>query len=305
MQVYDYQVSDVDQLLAGPPLEGKYVQLSVGDLGLWTREFVTDDLRVRLMCIEQTVHLREALVGDDFFFAAILHTKQPLIYNDRELVVGNGVEFTVGEEINVIWPGGTVLFDVQAKPAFAAKHGWKVGRGHTHIPSAELKHLSAQMLGQLTQSPATDEVGEPCAGPCEERIVQTVTNLLDAGFILPVEGGYRNPPEHRLVQEALKLTDRMQNLQELNVGQLAERLGVSERTMYYAFSNQLGISPYQYMLLRRLSQIRTRLLKEEKRPGIITRVATEAGFDHFGRMSKMYRRHFGETPTQTLRRVNM
>ena len=51
----------------------------------------------------------------------------------------------------------------------------------------------------------------------------------------------------------------------------------------------------------RLQQVRRRLL--DAAPGeTVTSLATQWGFFHLGRFSGLYRRQFGESPSETLRR---
>jgi AraC-like DNA-binding protein len=68
-----------------------------------------------------------------------------------------------------------------------------------------------------------------------------------------------------------------------------------------ACQTQLGISPTQYLLLRRMGMARQAL--READPGVtrVTDVATEFGFLELGRFAVKYRQIFGETPSSTLK----
>ena len=77
---------------------------------------------------------------------------------------------------------------------------------------------------------------------------------------------------------------------------------VPARTLRHYCQDHLGISPHQYLELRRLHMARQRLSAENSNRTTVTEVATELGFWHFGRFASKYARVFGELPSQTLYR---
>jgi AraC family ethanolamine operon transcriptional activator len=79
---------------------------------------------------------------------------------------------------------------------------------------------------------------------------------------------------------------------------------VSERTLQYAFQTCLGISPMNYLKRHRLHQIRQQLKEADpaRKETTVSSIASQYGFFHFGDFSKSYKAHFGESPSDTLRR---
>ena len=72
-------------------------------------------------------------------------------------------------------------------------------------------------------------------------------------------------------------------------------------TLHEAFREHLDTTPKAYLKVLRLNAARQDLL-EGARGRRVTDVALDWGFVHFGWFSQDYRRLFGETPSQTLRR---
>lgn len=73
------------------------------------------------------------------------------------------------------------------------------------------------------------------------------------------------------------------------------------RTLERIFAREVGISPQQYVKVRRLNACRRRLLAADK--GLsVKHVARRCGFTHLGRFAGDYRAQFGESPRQTLLR---
>lgn len=104
----------------------------------------------------------------------------------------------------------------------------------------------------------------------------------------------------RSVRRAL---DLMQGAMERDIGiaELAAAAGLSARALQRQFRNFLGKTPHAALRDIRFECARRQLLLGAA--GIkVMDVASRCGFPHFGRFSIEYRRRYGETPSQTLRR---
>jgi AraC-like DNA-binding protein len=77
--------------------------------------------------------------------------------------------------------------------------------------------------------------------------------------------------------------------------------GVPGRTLLQHFRDFKGSSPMRYLRTARYEKVREALHGAEREEGI-TEVAAKWGFTHMGRFSVEYRRRFGESPSETLRR---
>jgi AraC-like DNA-binding protein len=88
--------------------------------------------------------------------------------------------------------------------------------------------------------------------------------------------------------------------QAITVADLVEVTGVAGRTLFMHFKHFKGASPMRYARNARLRKVRQALLRADAGASV-TDIAMSAGFTHMGRFSVTYRRHFGESPSQTLR----
>lgn len=77
-------------------------------------------------------------------------------------------------------------------------------------------------------------------------------------------------------------------------------IGVSERTLQYAFRTYVDMSPLVYLRLCRLNHVRATLRVSDPSATTITEVAMRFGFVHLGRFSSDYKQLFGEMPSVTL-----
>ena len=76
--------------------------------------------------------------------------------------------------------------------------------------------------------------------------------------------------------------------------------GTSWRTLNYAFRDQFGVTPKQYLQMVRLQRVRRDLLRSDP-DAPISETAAKWGFWHMGAFAADYRRQFGELPSETAR----
>jgi AraC family ethanolamine operon transcriptional activator len=85
----------------------------------------------------------------------------------------------------------------------------------------------------------------------------------------------------------------------LSVLELCRELGVSERTLHYAFQEFRGMSTMAYFKASRLNAVRQELKAAPASTASVHEIAQRWGFWHTGEFAADYRRLFGELPSQT------
>ena len=100
------------------------------------------------------------------------------------------------------------------------------------------------------------------------------------------------------LQKALRWLD-LRIDQQIRLASLAEAAGVRPRTLELHFRRYLGKTPLGWIRRTRLARARQLLLAGAN--ASVTSVAISSGFTQFGRFAAEYRRHFGESPSQTLK----
>ena len=87
----------------------------------------------------------------------------------------------------------------------------------------------------------------------------------------------------------------------ISIRSLSSALGVSERTLRYAFHEVFGTSPVQYLKALRMHRARGALRQANSRRTTVRREALRSGFWHLSRFSAEYKEYFGELPSVTLK----
>ena len=89
--------------------------------------------------------------------------------------------------------------------------------------------------------------------------------------------------------------------ESLQLAQLCDATGVSERSLRNACHAVCGTSPKRYVTRRRLEAVRHALAAARPGEATVTRIATDHGFFELGRFAAAYSSLFGEHPSDTLR----
>jgi AraC family ethanolamine operon transcriptional activator len=87
----------------------------------------------------------------------------------------------------------------------------------------------------------------------------------------------------------------------ITVARLCAVIGVSRRSLQYAFEYVLGIAPAQYLRTARLLGVRRELKSTPRSAASIQDVAARWGFWHLGHFTTRYRQLFGCRPSETPR----
>jgi AraC-like DNA-binding protein len=107
---------------------------------------------------------------------------------------------------------------------------------------------------------------------------------------------------HRRVVEAAERYALANVGDHRRVKDLCLAVGVSERTLQYAFQGVMRMSPIAYLTRLRLHRVRQALRVATRGSTTVADQALEWGFWHFGDFSRAYKACFGELPSETLRR---
>jgi len=214
-----------------------------------------------------------------------------------------------GKEVRSV-PGDIALID--------ATRSWDVSSSG-HVSNITLKLPSEKLLA-LTESPA-----EFCAQPFSrddpntKAVFAIIVALRDAieaapdaewddiyeevlmstiSTLFPKHSGASEASvrEESLRRKAIAFIERNLVDPELGSDQLAEELGVSVRTIQRLF-NDHGLTPGKYILDRRIVTAGEHL-RHGHGPSKITDLAYSLGFNDLSHFTRVFRRKFGQSPTE-------
>ncbi|RLB42177.1 MAG: hypothetical protein DRH23_17335 [Deltaproteobacteria bacterium] len=176
-------------------------------------------------------------------------------------------------------------------------------RPHLVRLSAEASARVRKACIAYLRAARSHEAGTDAATRISEMATSTV-ELITRELVsarIPYESKPATHRQRHLVREvAQHCADRERD--PIRIADLCREVGVSERTVRYAFQHVTGLSPLTFLKRERLNRVRDALRDRSPTGTLIKRIALSQGFQHLGQFSQDYRRLFGETPTETLRR---
>jgi len=102
----------------------------------------------------------------------------------------------------------------------------------------------------------------------------------------------------RTLDKAMGIIDEHAQL-SLTIGELCDAVGVSWRTLDYAFKEHFEVSPKKYLMAIKMNAVRKELRSVGRR-STITSIANRWGFWHMSQFAMEYRKFFGELPSETV-----
>lgn len=120
-----------------------------------------------------------------------------------------------------------------------------------------------------------------------------------------MKGGSVFDRRNRLVKKAeAYVVERLD--QSIHMNTLCREVGASPRALEYAFHAIYGMGAMRYLRTIRLNEARKALSHSDaSKPVTVTSVAMDWGFWHLGEFAATYRRLFGESPSETLRKADL
>ncbi len=109
--------------------------------------------------------------------------------------------------------------------------------------------------------------------------------------------------KHKVVRRTRDyIMDRLAQQECPSIVDICREVGVSQRTLQYCFLDLLQMTPVAFLRVLRLNKVHSELIRPETIDRSVTDVATRYGFWHLGGFARDFRLHFGEPPSEILKR---
>ena len=187
------------------------------------------------------------------------------------------------------------------------------GVGEEDIGLNDLTVPREQVLAQQVHRALTGVAALPGESPLAE-VQFSMSKALESDLISLLAAQLapalrRSPEVNRFRIDALRVVraaiDASKALPSPSLADLCAAAGVSQRWLHRCCMEVLGVSPYRYIRLARLSKAREALLASANtgdRAPLIKSLSLSLGYRLSGRFAADYRSVFGENPSDTLQR---
>jgi AraC-like DNA-binding protein len=257
--------------------------------------------------------VRTTLDFDDYRFVAPSRGRLCAVIADDEIAYSPGTAMLVSPTfnnlvrvqrgtaaLNIILSGvelrrhlGALLGEPLKPPLeFAARMSLREGWGRS------LARFARLALAEL-QRPCSI-LSEPTVAGSFREFVMTVLLLHQPHNYTEALRRLERPVRPRDVKRAVEYIEA--NLgAEIGLPEIVAACGVPGRTLIKHFRDFKATSPVRYLRTARYLRVREALSRAEPEQSV-TEIALRWGFTHMGRFSVEYRKRFGESPSETLRR---
>lgn len=202
----------------------------------------------------------------------------------------------LASEVAILPPGRKFIFTSQAPTSYAAvfvrephKVAWL--EAACRLSAAHVYEAPCLASGDFFRI-AAEERRERHLDP---SLVDTVCSRLIS------ETGWST--ERPLLNVVLDILEDPLFATECRVERILKRVQVGDRSLLRAFHRFVGMPPKRFLLLRQLNRIRREIIwSMDGRK--VTQLLLQCGASELGRVAGSYKALFGETPSETLRRVH-
>lgn len=214
--------------------------------------------------------------------------------------------YLLNEESRNIWitPENYQEIAVVFGPEFVQRNGLDVARleGLFMAPlnGAQNGLFSRWLSSTLTKLSQAPDL--PSKDALTQQLLEDCLFILDNASVCLDGGGLQRRAEERITLKRVGEWAADSPEETLNLLELSRVAGVSLRQLQQTFKAYTGMSPSQWLRLRRLNSARRELLKRSPAETTVAEVAMNWSFWHLGRFSSSYRALFKELPSETLKR---
>ena len=317
MRIQEFCFNRVEEFFAecGAQTDIALTQLSSGRLDFHSTQVEIDGVRIEWNRVGARIRSREVNRGPGLMFGWALQSPSEVKCFGHGMRANDAVVWPLDDELEYVGPTGVTSLIILVDQKLIDLLGWRVHRLlWRQVP---MRHLNAlqrvcRAATEVARHGPWREASEPGAGAIEpsgavwrDRILAALEPVLAPWLREPGASDTRVTRmgrDYQIVRAVDQLFSDQGPERKLTAEALAEILGVPRRTLFHAFRQSLGVGPLAYLKIVRLHQLRASLLAASAERSSIMRLAMDLGFTHLGRLSADYRKHFGEYPSDTLRR---
>ena len=110
-------------------------------------------------------------------------------------------------------------------------------------------------------------------------------------------------PRRRLAVERVRRFIHDHLAESMTLAELCRHAHLQARSLEYGFRDLVGLSPFKYIKMLRLGEVRRRLQTSSPADRSVSEVALDCGFCHLSQFAADYKRVFLESPSATRRAI--
>ncbi|MBE1282578.1 MAG: helix-turn-helix domain-containing protein [Rhodobacteraceae bacterium] len=303
-QLYDNFDQQSEQLSGH---DQSYTQLSPGAFrGRFLSAFLGPQIALHMEICNQAMEQEVGGSAGHFSLGVVLNDGPPFLLNGQTMGPGDVLVLPPGGALHMVSPAGGAILAVSIDTSALLTHpglaapvaDWLAG---LHCAAGL---LSAPSLAARLREDAASAL-ESAKGT--ELEAEVLGHALLSGIVSKLSLDWR-PAIHAQTQFSPASFGRFNHFRsQINAAipdlERPSQIDAPRRSVEHAFARHLSVGPLTYLRILRLHSVKRRLLDPTKAHLTIGDIAAENGFWDWSRFSNQYRKHFGELPSVTRKRL--
>lgn len=227
-----------------------------------------------------------------------------ILYDDRRVSsrVGSGLVLSPGTYIRSNWHEDTTQIMLRLDRSYVER-AWQQRTGSPtrqtpmFRPELDLSSAGGRRIARLIAMMVAEQIEAQATArapmPLVNAVIETLFDHVPATSVPTVEALAAGPVPH-YVGRFRRLLDDPAELPQ-SVGSIAARIGISHRALSAGMRRFTGLSPHEYLTMRRMEHARVLL---ERSDLAVSAIARAVGYAHSGRFAAAFRSHFGTNPSR-------
>ena len=297
------------EFISGLPLqESESVQLGPGDAEYVSRRVLGRDVVLMAYNVAPELRVHSVPHKEWLILFMAMNPRSAFVINGREtrtweltLAAGRDGYMTAGKDRRNLAVAVRKRLMAQACAALAG-----IGPEDVHLQDCVLlpeQDPDWRLRRALISAAGPAEGGR--TSPGEFSMPAAVENDLVSLLAAQLLPALRSAPDANPFRlDALRVVRAAKDLTKTHpapsLAEMCAAAGVSQRWLHKCFADVLGMPPYRYVRLARLSKAREQLLASDADYTLVKTLSLSLGYRLSGRFAAEYRSVFGENPSETL-----
>jgi len=222
-----------------------------------------------------------------------------MYFEGRRLVAGDAVSMPPGSSAELLTHSTGCVYHIAFRGACAASRvrlrrpRW-YGRADIHVGAGLAEDLRAWLAVSSGSSCASSHT-------LQSRLLFWLRSATaDAER---VDDESPSLPRRRLAVERVRRFVHEHLAESMTLAELCRHAHLQARSLEYGFRDLVGLSPFKYIKMLRLGEVRRRLQMSSPADRSVSEVALDCGFCHLSQFAADYKRVFLESPSATRRAI--
>ena len=264
----------------------------------------------------QSIRQQGDLSQDSCLFAFVAHPEGAHAMYAGQCAASNQVLVGNGSDLDLLCPSGftltglvvdtELLLNLWQQTRTSLAPPWLHQRNVLSLPPEQCQAMQERLRHIFSEAQVANGWAEDAKAArlldLRDQLLLAWLDLMAYPMAYPTDMPSTSSLQERkqIVDKACALMVELKEGVPLSLIDICRLVGVSHRKLSYCFQEMLGISPMRYQRTARLNRVRWSLQRAHHGESVQD-IAMHWGFWHMGQFGQDYKRHFGETPSMTLR----